>query len=258
MILALRFSAESQAQAMKLARLLADLEPKPRQDVLLAFTHKTMDVLDLRLFDDTFLYCSRKFQVTRAAVGTDSRGWPWGPNDMWIRTVDYFATEFKRGLKYTSIFVIDGNDSAPLHPKWIDLVKNEHARTLALERRVTGAANRLDTRGEHVNANMVVEFSFWNDHPELVMPVPEKGRRSKAHDVYYGKTFLKNASTSSIVCNEWRSRGITREIMDERATRSAWLHGYKDENLCDVARQRLSNLPADTPLPIIQHDPLFR
>jgi hypothetical protein len=258
MILALRFSSEGQAQTMKLARLLADLEPKPRQDVLLAFTHKTMEVLDLRLFDDVFSHCSQKFQVTRAAVGTDPRGWPWGPNDMWIRTVDYFATEFKKGLRHDSIFVIDGNDGVPLYPRWIDLVKDEHARTLTLGRRVTGAASRLGTRGEHVNANMVVEFSFWHNHPELAVSVPEEGRCSRAHDVYHGKIFLKEASTSSLICNEWRSRGITREIMDERAARSAWLHGYKDENLCDVARQRLVDLPADASAPVIQHDPLFK
>ena len=52
---------------------------------------------------------------------------------------------------------------------------------------------------------------------------------------------LNNASLSSIVRTDWRGAGnhISLELMKTRAKQSVWLHGYKDNNLYEVARKHL-------------------
>ena len=257
MILALQFYEKCVVSAMELATLLADLEPMFREDVGLALVHQPTDPPS-ELVVSTVDYCSRKFRTACVATGTGVAGWPQGASDLWVGTMNHFGEKFRRGLvPHHSIFIFDGNDGVSLHRNWLDLLIAEHASTVAMGRQVTGALVGEGQRLAHINANLVMELPFWNAHPELLMmpPLPTRKHRPRyqlGHDRWHGRTILPHASASTAICSEWNKTGITREILDGRAAHSIWLHGYKDDGLRTMARQRLSSLPADAPGPIVQ------
>ena len=256
MILALQFYEKCAAPAMELATLLADLEPMFREDAGLALVHQPTDPSS-DLVAGTVDYCSGKFRTTCVATGTGVAGWPQGASDLWVGTMRHFGEKHMRGLvPHQAIFIFDGNDGVPLHRNWLDLLIAEHALTVAAGKQVTGALiEGEDPRRSHINANMVMELPFWNAHPELLrMPPPpaRKQRHLTPHDVHHGRTIMAHASVSTTICSEWNQTGITREILDGRAAHSIWLHGYKDDSLRTMVRQRLSSLPACSPGPIIQ------
>ena len=261
MILALQFYEKCAAPAMELATLLADLESGFRGDVLLALVHQPTDPPS-DLVVNTVDYCSRRFQTACVGTGTGVAGWPQGAGDLWVGTMRHFGEEYRRGLTFhQAIFIFDGNDCVPLHRNWLDLLIEEHAKTVTMGKQVTGAVIDGGHHLAHINANMVMELPFWNVHPELFrMPPSPTGKRSHrrqlGHDRYHGRTILPHASASTVICSEWNQTGITREILDGKAAHSIWLHGYKDAGLHTMARQRLSSLPADAPGPIIQRTTL--
>lgn len=60
-------------------------------------------------------------------------------------------------------------------------------------------------------------------------------------DIYHRRGMLENTSLSTVVHTDWRGAGnkISVGLMRERAGRSLWLHGYKDEDLFWTARNFL-------------------
>jgi hypothetical protein len=242
-IVAIQYYEGDRTRAIHLARLLADLEPKPRNDILLAFVRKP-DTLPSKEINSSLSYCSQKFPVKE--VVTDDRwraqGWPKACGELWAGTVEYFNHLFEeKQTQHHSMFVCDGGDGVPLHLNWIDLMAREHEHTIAMKRLITGTPFAVGTP-LLINPNTILHLSLWTKYPSLCHVPDYDGTVDTCYDAYHRFTFLKECSASSIIHTDWqgRSQKICLDIMQERSQRSVWLHGYHDEELYDVAREHLA------------------
>src|SRR6188768_1505525 len=78
LILNVQFWDGDKEQAMALVRLLADLEPKKRDDVIMLFTAR----FDCEFDESAIAYASTKFDTYRFKCTRNATGWPNGPNQV--------------------------------------------------------------------------------------------------------------------------------------------------------------------------------
>ncbi len=250
MIVALQYYEGDREQTMRLACLLADLEPLPRNDIMLALICQP-DTPNSKLTDDTLKYCSSKFSVQHVRSSRGAPKWPEACGELWAGTMEHFSTLSEKGqCPHNTIFTLDGGDTIPLHKNWIGIALEEHSRTLCRKRLITGTPNSVGTP-LLINPNMILDLSIWSKYPNLHHIPRYDGTVHTCFDVWHRMTFLKETSPSSIVLTEWRGGGkcLSPGILKLRSQRSLWLHGYKDENMHDMAREFL--LSSNHPPPVL-------
>jgi hypothetical protein len=179
--IALQFYAGDWYKAMKLARLLADLESRRRDDVALLFVRTTM-CPNGKIISEVMRKCAEVFSVEDVVIRPDTPErrmrwndlgkWPVGCNVLWQGAVKHFL---QMDSHWSSVFTVDGGDGVPLYRNWIDLLSIDHQKTLDSGLLVTGDIHRDGIGRWHVNGNLIVERSFLDAHPEvLVMPEPRE------------------------------------------------------------------------------------
>lgn len=242
MVVALQFYSRDWWRAAKLARLLADLEQRRRDDVCLLFV-RTTECPATRYLEDTIARCAEVFHVESLVIHPDTEArrerwgqlalavWPVGCNVLWAGAAEYVL----RGTsaQWTTVFFVDGGDGAPLHRNWVDLALSDHYKTLRAGLSVTGSVLQDGCGRWHVNGNVLVEKSFLDANPEvLVMPGDRVG-----WDVHHASSFLPECRASTLVHCDWRQVGARAGKFPEVAAHSAWWHGCKDGNFVDLARE---------------------
>lgn len=237
---------------MKLAKLLADLERQRRDDVCLLFV-RTTECAVTSLLDATVARCAEIFQVEHLVLRPDTSArrerwdflsnWPVGCNFLFAGAAEHFVCCM--GSQWSTIFFVDGGDGVPLHRDWIDCLLTDHDKTLQAGLSVTGSVFPDGIGRWHVNGNVVMERSFLEACPEvLIMP---DGR--DAWDVHHAPLILQHARSSTLVACGWRQVGVSPFHFPAVAERSAWWHGCKDGNFVDMAREFIFK---DGPLPVIE------
>jgi hypothetical protein len=229
-ILALQFYEGDQKRAMALARLIADIEPAYREDVVLCLitqpdTRKTKDITT------TVKYCSEKILTQFVKSKSGAKGWQNGSGALWRATMEHcFTLSNGEG----AVFTFDGGDGAPLCVNWVDRLIEGHRETLEQGKEITGSI----MHGDIVNGNMVLETSLWNQIKDRQLRQSDKGAID-IWEVQYRDVLLPNVLSNSIICNEWNSRtGISIQGLSDRAKQGCvWSHGWKDEDLVDKARE---------------------
>lgn len=243
LVVALQFYTGDWYKAMKLARLLADLEERRRENVTLVFV-RTSECTGAKVIGEVVRRCSEVFFSEELVIYPDTPArrarwehlnqWPVGPNVLLQGAVEHFLGMDPR---WTTFFSVDGGDSVPLHRDWLDILLADHQGTVDAGLQVTGNVRRDGLGRWHVNGNMVVERSFFAGHPEVaVMPEPRE-----PYDMYYAPAYLSAGRGSSVLRCEWQKWGLRPERIAEVARESAWLHGYKDGNLVEMAREFLES-----------------
>jgi hypothetical protein len=246
LVIALQFYTGDWFRAMKLARLLADLESRRRDDVCLLFV-RTTECPATRLLDDVIARCSEVFHVESLVIRPDIPErrerwdrlgrWPVGPNVLWTGAVEYFLRGM--GPQWTTLFTVDGGDSVPLHRDWVDVLREDHARTVRDGLGVTGWVG-MDGLGRwHVNLNLVAERSFLEAHQGELLEMPAGEHVCEPVDMYYAGVFLSSCRASTVVRNDWRHVGSCRADIEVLAGQSAWWHGCRDGNVVDLARSHV-------------------
>lgn len=116
LLLALQFWERDKPTAMKVARLIADLEPEHSEKADFLF----MARFDCAHDQDTVKYVSRKFNVHTAIGRRRGTGWPQGCNDAWFSLIDftYEQVAAKKFEAYKAILTFEA-DSCPIIPNWI-------------------------------------------------------------------------------------------------------------------------------------------
>jgi len=246
MIVALMYCKSDLEPTMQLARLLADIEPEPRQDVILALVRQPDVALD-ELTDRTSRHCARKFTVENVVSPLGAQGHPQGCTALWTGTCLHYYERFARGEldEHRGLLTLDGGDGIPLHRDWISLFKKEHDRTLGLHLRITGTPYFIDRCPLHVNPNALFDLRVFGQTRLLTPPVYD-GTLETHFDIYHREEMLAQASLSSVVRTDWHGQGqpATHELLLNRSRRAIWLHGYKDDNLRWLCREHLRDLPA--------------
>jgi hypothetical protein len=236
MIVALQYYEGDIGSTMSLARLLADIEPMPRADMVLAFVCQPNTPVT-PLVSKTIKHCERKFPVLYVESKRGAKGHPVACTALWTGMMEYFFEHYPSA----ALLAIDGNDAVPVHLNWVDLMLAEHERTLSLGKLITGSPYWLGGCPLHVNPNAVFQMSVWYKEATLRTPPEYDGTLMTHFDIYHRRAMLTNASLSTVVRTDWQGAGnrISVELMRQRAVHSLWLHGYKDSDFHSVARQYL-------------------
>lgn len=245
-------------QAMTLARLLADLEPEPRNDVLLALAYQPGTPRP-PLVERTVAHCRRTFSVVELVSEFGARGHPEGCTALWLGTTSHCHRMIAAGHHVDpaclydactphgrSLLTLDGGDGVPLHRDWLDRMIALHLETLSRGKLITGTPYFQGGCPLHVNPNAVFELAVF-DRTNFLADVPSyDGTVMTNFDVYHREEMLAHASLSSAVRTDWRGGGrrATRELLLERSREAIWLHGYRDADLYWTAREHLASRPA--------------
>jgi hypothetical protein len=256
LVVALQYYFGDWWRAMGLARLLADLERRRRDDVCLLFV-RTTECPVTRILDETISRCSDSFHVESLVVRPDTPErvarwdklgrWPVGSNVLWQGAVDYFLR--RMDTRWTALFTVDGGDSVPTCREWLDVLLEDHSKTVAEGLGVTGQVG-VDGLGRwHVNLNHVTERSFLEAHPE-VLEMPSGTHLWEPIDMYRASVFLPACRASTVIRSDWRYVGVSPSDFLEVSRSSAWWHGCKDGNLVDLAREHVLGGERPRPSPL--------
>lgn len=255
MIFALQYYVGDLEQTMALARLVADNEPRYRDDVLFALVCQPGTPVDA-LTRATIDHCGLKFPIEHVVSPLGAQGHPEGCTALFAGTAMNYHELWRAGeLQHDSICMLDGGDGVPLHCDWISMMIREHEETtLGRGKLITGTPYFLGTCPLHVNPNAVFDLSVF-DKTKISMDVPRYDGTLATHfDIYHRREMIENASLSSIVRTDWRGGGemASPDLLRERSRQSVWLHGYKDANLHWLCREHL--LSNHQPPEIVRYD----
>lgn len=192
MILMLQYWESDKAQAMELARLIADLEDKPLTDVVFMFCGRWDCQHDQKAID----YVAKKFPVDVFTCEAMATGWPAGCNKM---IGDGYKQALRlgkqRGWFNHPIMFLEADD-VPLKKDWIDRIITEWK---ASGKMITGAWLLRDDCGmEHVNGNMCISSEFWKTCPAILQP-----SLKTAWDAALWPSIKPNAAPSREIWSEW-------------------------------------------------------
>ncbi len=222
-----------EAPAMRLARLLADIEPAPRADISLVFFRR-FDTILTPLSWETFLHCGRKFSVSQVQSKRKGAGHPWGCNELWSGALSCMARAWRRGsLKRPSCFFIEA-DGCPLRSDWASLLSAEHEASILSGKRVTGALMRMPV--PHFNGSLIAEASVWWDRASLHGTPPDQ-----AWDLFHAAALLQEGRATSLIKNVYNARAASAEMLDAHSPETAWVCNAKDTSLIEWAERTLTN-----------------
>jgi len=234
LIIALQWWEKDYADAMRLARRIADIEPAFREDVEIWFVPR----FDAPLPDKgTVRHVEGKFEVQTYRTKRRGKGFPSGPNDM---VHDLFHEVHRRCLqergfkeKYDGVLLFESDD-VPVSKDWIDLLLTEWKNARADGKLILGC--RMETPAPHINGNMIF-------HPSLVSQVRglEGCPTMHAWDVFHAPKFLPVACASKLIANFYHAVAVppSRVWNKKGETKYAFVHGVKDNSLFDEALKRV-------------------
>jgi len=234
MALVLQFWKKDKHRAWELARMMADLEPEFRDDVGFFFARQTnvTPASQDPEFLDTMLYVGKKFPVTEIEAFVDeSKPYPGVCFDPWASAAQKISDLYFTGkMPYGRAFFFEA-DGCPIGIDWINRLKKAHEETLLAGKRVTGplmrfgGVDRLHSPGGHVNGTLIMECSFWEDHPSLRRCPP-----NDAWDVFLGPVFRTELGTTNpdIILNLHGGLGLSESLYWINQKETAFITSLKD------------------------------
>ena len=246
-MVAIQFYPGDQYEALRLAILLADIEPEFRDDIALVFARR-FDVDGPGENQDLFeaaVYCARKFPVVHVRSKREQTGHPDGCYGLWAGTCEeVWKMIIQDGASYRSCFFVEP-DAVPLRWDWIDTLKAAHAETMALGKRITGC--RIDAgpcNALHVQGSFLMEMSCWADHPSLHVCPP-----GKAWDQWHSQVLLSEIGPSTTIASIYGAEDMSLSVFKTKGLRQCWLSSVKDESAWECANTLLLPEPVPEPPP---------
>lgn len=230
-LLALQFWEGDKEQAMKVARLIADLETRHSDQADFLFVSRFDCTHDKKTLD----HVSRKFNTYSYINRRRGTEWPHGCNDLWFGTMDwiYGVNVAKRFPIYKSILTFEA-DSVPLIPNWISEISREWDR--AQPTKVLGAFQK--SPGNHINGNAM----FSGDIKFLKHIARDIGGCSPqgGWDFVLAPTFQRLGwRDSKLFRSWWNYPSMTLETFNQISSEGVVLfHGTKDSSVIDLVRRR--------------------
>lgn len=189
--------------AMKVARLIADIEQQPSQiaDVMLSFKNCSVDT-------DTARYVSRKFgQVHTFQATRGSTGWPSSCNDCFFESFGQLFTRCRSGVWDYDVALFIEPDVVPLTKNWIEVLRDEWYASM---KHVVGALyvppNAQSYQRPHINGNLMIGWKFAKD---------VKGFHScptaVGWDAFWSKELLRHGMPSHYIYSDYARKSITCE-----------------------------------------------
>lgn len=228
--IALQFYDGDQDEATELARFMADLEPKYRDDVMLILASRFDGQVNPGI-RKTLAYCAKKFPCTYMRSDRQAKGYLEGSFGTWIGIAEKCYLRYSTGLwPYHSVFFCEA-DGVPLRWDWIDEIKKSHEDSLTHGKRVTGAKMYEHGFG-HVQGSMVMHLSCVPDCPSLKVCPPEK-----AWDMYHAQVLMSECGDRSPIANQYGTRKMSEQMYVAMSKEFAWLPVVKDGSAMECARK---------------------
>lgn len=228
-------------QAMKLARLLADLEPAHSNRADFLFVSRFDCAHDLK----TIEYVSRKFNVFNHTSKRREVGWPLGCNGLFFGSMEYIYYRMTVGKlpNYKAVLIL-GADSAPLkrggieylHQMWDDAsAKKKIFAAGAMLPDVDPVRNNTHINGDCMLLSGRINFLKWLVYEVRDISVPA------GWDWLLAKSFEKwGWANFPGVKSIWRKENFTEADWDHESNEgTVWFHGTKDHSLLELARKKL-------------------
>src|SRR6476619_1663511 len=214
---------------MRLARLLADIEPRRRDDVTIAFCRR-FDCSPSAVAADTFAYVGAKFRVMAIQSKREGVGHPHGCNELWSGTMDQLSTAWSAGnMTASSVFTVEA-DGAPLSSDWIDRLQRDHARTLEAGKRITGPLMGWPVR--HVNGSLIAHLSLCSDRVSL-----HRTPSLQAWDIFHAAVLTSETLPTTLIKNVYGAREWRAPALSAMGQETAWLASTKDSSAIEWAER---------------------
>lgn len=233
--IAIQYWAGDEARAMRVARLIADIEGEPRSDVMVAFCRR-FDCEWTSLAERTAQYVSHRFPVMMMQSDRRKVGHPDGANGLWSGSVELLANMWREGRARPSIFTVE-HDGCPLSRDWVDRLSAEHMRALGAGKRVSGCM--MEPRPQHgltahVNGTLMLHASMWFDRPSIQV-TPD----GDAWDIYHGNVFMSECQPTNLIRNIYGATDWTPGVLEALARDTVWLSSTKDDSALEWAEGTL-------------------
>lgn len=233
-LLVLQFWKGDQAQAMALAKFIADLQPSKCAIADFLFVSRFDCPHDMGVIN----YVSKKFNVYHYVSKRRGTGWPLGCNDLWFGSMEWVQSMMadKKVPAYKAVFTFE-SDGVPLAPDWIqqfaadwDVEAKKH------ETFIFGAF--LKAPGDHINGNCLV-----SGHPAFLHWLVRKKGGSPPRagwDYALYADFKKwGARNYPKLKSYWNTKSFSEDgFRTELKNGTVWLHGVKDNSLLTMARKK--------------------
>lgn len=240
-LIALLFWDGDKALAMRLAKLLSDLEPGHSTEADFLFVPR----FDCRWDDRMVKYVSRKFNTFTHVSKRRSVGWPLGCNGLFFGMSEWVFHKMESGQipNYKAVFVM-GADGVPFRQDWITYLHREWDAANSKKKIYMAGALILDEhtdRGnDHINGDCALlsgdlKFFRW-----IVRDVRDIST-SAGWDWILAKDF-KTWGWAGFpgIRSHWRRPDLNEAEWDaEIAEGTVWLHGVKNDSLINIARKKL-------------------
>lgn len=222
-------------QAMKLAKLLADLEPVHSETADFLFVSR----FDCKHDDQTVRYVSRKFNVYTHTSRRRGTGWPMGCNAIFFGMLEWAYHKMNAAMvpHYKAVLVL-GGDGAPLKADWIPAFVNNLRPDIFM----SGALIPDTVNGhDHINGDCALlsgdlKFLKW-----LTLGIGDVSAVA-GWDWILSEDFKRwGWQNLPFVKSVWnRPTVFTQLDWDaEVAAGTIWFHGQKGHSLLDLSRKNL-------------------
>lgn len=237
LVVALQYWSGDEARAMRVARLLADIEPARRGDVVFAFCRR----FDLPMTRETWLtglHVGQKFSVMHLASQREAVGHPDGCFGLWAGIMGALSEGWASGgLRARSVFTIEA-DGVPLRKDWLDRIIAAHKETLRRGKRVTGALMEEGLR--HINGSLISHLSLWPDRQSLHRCPP-----GHAWDLFHADVLMAEAHPTSWIKNLYGNVEWSADALRLLARETAWLSSQKHDSALEWAERELTKGPTE-------------
>jgi hypothetical protein len=229
--IAIQYFRDDMPAALRLARLIADIEAERRDDVNLALCPR-FDLERTPAQEATFMHCAGKFPTFFCQSEREGTGHPSGSNQLAAGILDRMAASWRAGTSRTSAVFLVEADGVPLRRDWIDRLLAEHARALRAGKRITG--DLVDDGIPHVNGSCIIELSAWLDHPSMHETPP-----ASAWDLHHAPVMMAECRPTRMISNLYGSRDWSHAALAGVAKYGAWLANTKDDTAIEWCERTL-------------------
>jgi hypothetical protein len=227
------------AQAMRLARLIADLEPRHSDRADFFFCYR----FDCKPDKATEDYVSSKFNVF-SWVNRHRRGegWPGGCNDLWFGTMDriYDLCQAGQMPEYKAVLTCEA-DSSPLVPHWINSLHSEWDKMSQKEAKLVGHLLQYPPQPQcrlHCNGNALFsgDLTYLHHLARKIGGCPP----SAGWDFYLAPQLQALGWADSPAIRSYWNAQTAQVPFLERVTNEGcvFLHGVKDYSVQEYVRNR--------------------
>lgn len=231
---AIQFWDGDRDEALRLARLLADIEPSPRSDVSLVLACRydidehAPDIMRTRA------YCEKKFPAVVMRSKRVAKGHPDGCFGLWVGTAENCYEGLVRGEPFDNVFFVE-SEGAPTRFDWIDQLKKQHQITLDSGKFVTGPRMEGNQFYQtHINGSCVMNMHFFKNFPSL-----HSCPSGVAWDCFHARTMVGASGPGQGILNLYGAHSLGLSVYKTLARDYAWVASVKDGSAQVCARTLL-------------------